>query len=92
MGWRKRRQRKWKKDKEKGGWTKRVVSRKQRGTQERKYEGEDTSKKDNEDGKCEGIIFERSGFKKKKEVWDFIRQFEIVELGETQGETRGKKK
>jgi hypothetical protein len=66
MGWRKRRQRKWKKDKEKGRWTKKVVSRKQRGTQERKYEGEGTSKKDNEDGKSEGIIFELSGFKKKK--------------------------
>jgi hypothetical protein len=88
MGWRKRRQRKRKKEKEKGGWTKKVVSRKQRGTQERKYEGEGTSKKDNEDGKREGIILERNGFTKKKEVWDFIRQFEIVELGETWVEKR----
>jgi hypothetical protein len=38
----------------------------QRGTQERKYEGEGTSKNDNENGKSEGIILERRGFKKKK--------------------------
>jgi hypothetical protein len=38
----------------------------QRGTQERRYEWKGTSKKDNEDGKSEGIILECSGFKKKK--------------------------
>jgi hypothetical protein len=64
MEWRKRRQWKWKKDKEKGRWTKKVGFGKetQRRTQERRYEGEDTSKKDNEDGKCEDIILERSVF------------------------------
>jgi hypothetical protein len=36
----------------------------QRGTQERRYEGEGRSKKDNEEGKGEVITLERSGFKK----------------------------
>ncbi|KAH0811265.1 hypothetical protein GEV33_011527 [Tenebrio molitor] len=65
MRWR---QRKCKKYKEKGRWTKKMRSGKeaQRGTQERKYEGEGTSKNDNENGKSEGIILERRGFKKKK--------------------------
>jgi hypothetical protein len=37
--------RKWKKDKDKGKWTKKVESEKevQRGTQKRRYEGEGTS-------------------------------------------------
>jgi hypothetical protein len=62
----------------------------QRGTQERKYEGEGTSKNDNENGKSEGIILERRGFKKKKEeeFWDYVRQFEIVGLIETWVEER----
>jgi hypothetical protein len=65
MRWR---QRKCKKYKEKGRWTKKMRSGKeaQRGTQERKYEGEGTSKNDKENGKSEGIILERRGFKKKK--------------------------
>jgi hypothetical protein len=57
------------KDKEKGKRTKKMGSGKegQRGTQERRYEGEGTSNRGNEDGKSEGIILERSsGFKKKK--------------------------
>jgi hypothetical protein len=61
----------------------------QRGTQERRYEGKGTSRKDNEDGKSEGIILERSGFKKKEEeFWFQVRQFEIVELVETWVEER----
>jgi hypothetical protein len=36
------------------------------GTQERRYEGEGISKKDNENGKSEGIILEGSRFKKKR--------------------------
>jgi hypothetical protein len=41
--------------------------------------------KDNEDGKSEGIILKRRGFKTKKEeeFWDYVRQFEIVGLVET---------
>jgi hypothetical protein len=68
MGWKKRRQRKWKKDKEKGRWTMRMGAGKevQRGTQERRNEGESTSKKDNENDKSEGIILEGSGFNKKR--------------------------
>jgi hypothetical protein len=38
----------------------------QTGTQEGRYEGEGTNKKDNEDDRSEGIILERSGCKKKK--------------------------
>jgi hypothetical protein len=58
MRWRKWRQQKWKNDKEKGRWTKKVASGKeaQKSTQEKRYEGEGTSKKDSEDGKCEGIF------------------------------------
>jgi hypothetical protein len=86
MGWRNRRQRKWKKDKEKGRWTKKVESGReaQRETQERRYEAEGTSKKDNEDGKSEGIILERSRLKKKRRrrFRDYVRQFEIVGLVE----------
>jgi hypothetical protein len=37
-----------------------------RETQERRYEGEGTSQKDNENGKSEGAILERSGSKKKR--------------------------
>jgi hypothetical protein len=37
-----------------------------RSTKERRYDGKGTNKKDNEDGKSEGIILEHSGFKKKK--------------------------
>jgi hypothetical protein len=46
----------------------------QRVTHERRYEGEDASKKDNENGKSEGLILERSGFKKKKdeELCDYV--------------------
>jgi hypothetical protein len=57
----------------------------QRGTQERRYEEKGTSKKDNEGGKSEGIILERSGFKKKEEeeFCDYVGQFEIVALVET---------
>jgi hypothetical protein len=46
MGWRKRRQRKWTKSKEKGRWTKKTKNRKeaQRGTQEGRYETEGRSK------------------------------------------------
>jgi hypothetical protein len=80
MGWRKRRQQKWRNDKEKGKWTKKVRSGKeaQRGTQDRRYEGKATSKKDNEDGKGAVIILERSEFKKKEEeefvtTWDNLR-------------------
>jgi hypothetical protein len=36
----------------------------QRGTQERGYKGEGTSKRNNEDGKSESIILECSGLKK----------------------------
>jgi hypothetical protein len=39
----------------------------QRGTQEGRYEGEDTSKKDNEDGKGEGLYCNVVGLRKKKE-------------------------
>jgi hypothetical protein len=44
--WRKRRQREWKKYKEKGRWTEKMGSGKeaQKGTQERRYQGEGTSK------------------------------------------------
>jgi hypothetical protein len=38
----------------------------QRRTQERRYEGEGTSKKDNENGKGGSIILERSGLNKKR--------------------------
>jgi hypothetical protein len=38
----------------------------QRGSQERRNEGEGTSTKAKEDGKSEGIILERSGLKKKR--------------------------
>jgi hypothetical protein len=57
--WRKGRQRKWTKDKEKGRWTKkRENGRKaQRGTRETRYEREEKSK---------SIILERSGIKKKR--------------------------
>jgi hypothetical protein len=86
MGWRNRRQKKWKKDKEKCRWTKKVESGKeaQRETQERRYKGESTSKKDNEDGKSKGIILERSRLKKKRRrrFGDYVRQFEIVGLVE----------
>jgi hypothetical protein len=84
MGWRKRRQRKWKKNKEKVRWTKKVGSgnEAQRGTQMRRYEGE----------KTKTAKLERSGFKKKKnnfeEFWDHVRQFEIVGLVETWVEER----
>jgi hypothetical protein len=52
----------------------------QTGTQEGRYEGEGTNKKDNEDDRSEGIILERSGCKKKKEeeFRDYVRQFKIV--------------
>jgi hypothetical protein len=50
MRWKKRRQRKWKKDKEKGRWTMRMG----------------TGKEDNENDKSEGIILEGSRFKKKR--------------------------
>jgi hypothetical protein len=45
MGWRKR---KWKENKEQGRWTRKMETGKeaQRGTQESKYEGEGTSKKE----------------------------------------------
>jgi hypothetical protein len=51
-----------------------------KGTQERRYEGEDTSKKDNENGKSEGIILEK---RTKEEFWDYVKQFERVGLVET---------
>jgi hypothetical protein len=42
------------------------------------------NKKDNKNGKSEGIILERNWFKKKEqEFWDYVRQFEIVVLVET---------
>jgi hypothetical protein len=92
MEWRKWRQWKWKKDKEKGRWTKKAGFGKetQRRTQERRYKGEDTSKKDNEDGKCEDIILERSVFKKKneKEFWKYVSKFEIVGLAKSWVEER----
>jgi hypothetical protein len=46
MGWRKRRQQKWTKDKEKGRWTNKMETGKEalRGTQERRYEREGRSK------------------------------------------------
>jgi hypothetical protein len=95
MGWRNRRQRKWKKDKEKGIWTKKVESGKeaQRETQERRYEAEGTSKKDNEDGKSEGIILERSRLKKKRRrrFRDYVRQFEIVGLVEERSWEKNRK-
>jgi hypothetical protein len=40
----------------------------QRVNQERRNEGEGTSKKDNEDSKSEGIILERSGLKKRRRI------------------------
>jgi hypothetical protein len=57
----------------------------QRGTQEGRYEGEGTSKKDNEDGKGEGLYCNVVGLRKKKEedFWDSVTQFEIVGLVET---------
>jgi hypothetical protein len=53
---------------EKGRWLKKMATGKeaQRETQERRYEEEGRSKKDNEDGKDEGIILERGRFKKKR--------------------------
>jgi hypothetical protein len=60
--WRKRRQRKWKKDKEKGRRTKKIGTGKEmhRGRQRRRYEREGTCKKDNQNGKSEDIILERN--------------------------------
>jgi hypothetical protein len=55
----------------------------QRGTQERGYKGEGTSKRNNEDGKSESIILECSGLKKKRILRLQLRQFEIVGLVET---------
>jgi hypothetical protein len=75
VGWRKRRQRKWRKDKEKGRWIKKMETGKE--THERRYEEERRSKSAEE---------ERSGFKKKKEeeqYWDYVRKFEIGGLVET---------
>jgi hypothetical protein len=68
MGWKKRRQRKWKKDKEKGRWTMRMRTGRevQRGTQERRNEVEGTRKIDNENDKSEGITLEGSRFNKKR--------------------------
>jgi hypothetical protein len=66
----------------------------QRGTQDRRYEGKATSKKDNEDGKGAVIILERSEFKKKEEeeFCDYMGQFKIVGLVETWVEERSWKK
>jgi hypothetical protein len=56
----------------------------QRGTQEGRYEGEGTSKKDNEDGKSDGLYSNVVGLRKKKEdFWVSVTQFEIVGLVET---------
>jgi hypothetical protein len=50
----------------------------------RKIRGEGTSKKDNEDGKGEGLYCNVVGLRKKKEdFWDSVAQFEIVGLVET---------
>jgi hypothetical protein len=65
----------------------------QRGTRDRRYEEQGKSKKDNEDGKGEGIILARNGFKKKEEIfWDYVRQFEIVGLVEAWVEERSWKR
>jgi hypothetical protein len=51
--------------------------------------GERRSKRDYEDGKGEGIILERSTFKKKEEeFWNYVRQFQIVGLVKTLVEER----
>jgi hypothetical protein len=56
-------------DKENGNWKRNLKRR---------------NKKDNKNGKSEGIILERNWFKKKEqEFWDYVRQFEIVVLVET---------
>jgi hypothetical protein len=75
-----------KKDKEKGRWIKKVGPGKeaQKGTQVRRYKGERTSKKDNEDGKSV-LHWNVADLREKieEEFWDYMRQFEIVGLVET---------
>jgi hypothetical protein len=61
-------QRKWKKDKEKGRWIKKVESGKetQRETQEKKYEWEGTSKKDKKTTKVGVLYWNVEGLRKKR--------------------------
>jgi hypothetical protein len=55
----------------------RIRKRSAKGAQWRRYEREGRSKKDNGNGKSERIILEHSGFKKKRRrIWDYLRQFE----------------
>jgi hypothetical protein len=52
----------------------RIRKRSAKGAQWRTYEREGRSKKDNGNGKSEGIILEHSGFKKKRRrIWDYLR-------------------
>jgi hypothetical protein len=85
---------------EKDGMNKTVTTEMEKGQRkcepEKKQKGEDKRedkkgerRSKREDGKGEGIILERSTFKKKdEEFWNYVRQFQIVGLVETWVEER----